>query len=109
MGNIEKKEKTRKASSGMEGGTPGKVQRLSRFLRMEFVLVLVLYGVMSIGIHWQINAVQPGPYMDEIFHIPQCQKYCRGLYSEVRRAMKLLGDVIIDSFNVKACGVFICS
>lgn len=31
---------------------------------------------LSLGIFIQFNAKQPKPYMDEIFHIPQAQKYC---------------------------------
>lgn len=25
----------------------------------------------------------PQPYMDEIFHVPQAQQYCKGNYNEV--------------------------
>ncbi|CAG8840605.1 21842_t:CDS:2, partial [Racocetra persica] len=28
------------------------------------------------------NTVVPNPYMDEIFHIPQAQRYCEGNYHE---------------------------
>ena len=29
-----------------------------------------------------ITSVVPEPYMDEIFHIPQAQKYCYGKFKE---------------------------
>jgi len=30
-----------------------------------------------------IYRTQPTPFIDEIFHIPQVQKYCSGLFNEV--------------------------
>ena len=30
---------------------------------------------------WAVHAVQPEPYMDEIFHIPQAQAWCAGKWS----------------------------
>ncbi|KAI8975572.1 alpha-2-glucosyltransferase Alg10 [Mycotypha africana] len=45
---------------------------------MFFLLhVLGLYGFAKL-----INDKVPDPYMDEIFHIPQAQQYCRGRYTE---------------------------
>ena len=32
----------------------------------------------------EVSKHQAEPYMDEIFHIPQAQKYCVGRYSEVK-------------------------
>ena len=32
----------------------------------------------------EISKYQAEPYMDEIFHVAQAQKYCVGRYSEVR-------------------------
>ncbi|KAH6673956.1 DIE2/ALG10 family-domain-containing protein [Plectosphaerella plurivora] len=45
---------------------------------------LVIWSAFSVvfsgTIIWSIlvNSIVPDPYMDEIFHIPQAQKYCRG-------------------------------
>lgn len=33
----------------------------------------------------RVTREQRAPYMDEIFHIPQAQKYCHGRFNEVRR------------------------
>jgi len=32
-----------------------------------------------------VSKYQPEPYMDELFHIRQAQKYCSGHYSEVKK------------------------
>ncbi|KAG0353341.1 glucosyltransferase [Podila minutissima] len=42
------------------------------------LLSLHLVVFLSISSLW--NQVQPHPYMDEIFHIPQAQRYCAGDY-----------------------------
>lgn len=48
---------------------------------------LVLPGLvflMVAGLYWQIavHVWVPNPYLDEIFHIPQAQKYCQGRWLE---------------------------
>lgn len=67
----------------MNGGESKLSTNLTVFMKMQFLLVFLFYGALSVGIHWQVNMIQPEPYMDEIFHVPQCQKYCSGMYSEV--------------------------
>ena len=48
------------------------------------VLKLVgIYVVISTVVFEVIYQAQPTPFIDEIFHIPQVQKYCSGLFSEV--------------------------
>lgn len=32
----------------------------------------------------RVTREQRGPYMDEIFHVAQAQKYCHGKFNEVR-------------------------
>ena len=47
---------------------------------MDSTGVLVTAGLtaLSASISYNINTHIPKPYMDEIFHIPQAQKYCQG-------------------------------
>ena len=47
---------------------------------MDSTGILVTAGLtaLSASISYQINTHVPNPYMDEIFHIPQAQKYCQG-------------------------------
>ncbi|PSS05152.1 DIE2/ALG10 family-domain-containing protein [Coniella lustricola] len=42
-----------------------------------------LLCVVLAGLFWQaaVNSWVPEPYLDEIFHIPQAQKYCQGRWS----------------------------
>ncbi|EGZ27833.1 hypothetical protein PHYSODRAFT_477641 [Phytophthora sojae] len=47
--------------------------------------MLLVLAVLGLLFAWLLNAVNravPEPYMDEIFHIPQAQKYCEGRYDE---------------------------
>lgn len=50
-------------------------------LNILFVLSLLL--AISLGIFELMSHAQPSPYMDEIFHIPQAQRYCKGKFLEV--------------------------
>ena len=47
---------------------------------MDSTGILVTAGLtaLSASVSYQINTHVPNPYMDEIFHIPQAQKYCQG-------------------------------
>ncbi|OVA06260.1 Glucosyltransferase Alg10 [Macleaya cordata] len=45
---------------------------------MGRVAVAVIVSLWVIPISLMVNHIVPEPYMDEIFHIPQAQKYCRG-------------------------------
>ena len=38
----------------------------------------------------EVSKYQPEPYMDEIFHIAQAQKFCDGRYSEVKNTYCLI-------------------
>ncbi len=41
------------------------------------------YAAVTSAIAYQVNEHVPEPYMDEIFHIPQAQKYCTGNFRDV--------------------------
>ncbi|XP_066283138.1 dol-P-Glc:Glc(2)Man(9)GlcNAc(2)-PP-Dol alpha-1,2-glucosyltransferase-like [Branchiostoma lanceolatum] len=47
-----------------------------------FAAVLSVFVVVSVAISARIHRAQPAPYMDEIFHVPQAQKYCQGKFTE---------------------------
>ena len=46
-------------------------------------LVTAFYLAVSAAVFSLVNSVQPDPYMDEIFHVPQARKYCNGKFTEV--------------------------
>ncbi len=51
---------------------------------VAFVEYFCLFLSLSACILLKIDSKQPKPYMDEIFHVPQAQKYCDGNFNEVR-------------------------
>ena len=52
----------------------------------------------SLGIFIQFNAKQPQAYMDEIFHIPQAQKYCQYKFKEWDPKITTLPGIYLLSF-----------
>jgi hypothetical protein len=52
--------------------------------------VTILLVSVTLYIFSVICEVQPLPFLDEIFHVPQAEKYCRGLFSEVSRNAQFL-------------------
>lgn len=46
------------------------------------LLEAALFVVFSAAILQRVCQIAPSPFIDEIFHIPQAQKYCNGSYSE---------------------------
>ncbi len=52
----------------------------STFAFIEFVCVFL---GLSASLLIKIDQRQPEPYMDEIFHIPQAQRYCEGRFTQV--------------------------
>lgn len=45
--------------------------------------VSALFVLVTAVIFLQVEKFQHTPYMDEIFHVPQAQKYCAGNFTEV--------------------------
>jgi uncharacterized membrane protein len=54
------------------------------WLAAAATVTILLFSV-TLHIFSVVYEVQPLPFLDEIFHIPQAVKYCRGLFSEVSR------------------------
>jgi hypothetical protein len=71
----------------------------STFLNASFAApaaVYTLFALVTLCIFNIVYEVQPVPFLDEIFHIPQAEKYCRGLFREV--SIAILNSITI--FNV---------
>lgn len=49
----------------------------------SLILSTLLFFVTSIVLFLCVYSVQSKPFIDEIFHIPQTIKYCRGNFDEV--------------------------
>ena len=62
----------------------------------------------SLGIFIQFNTKQPQPYMDEIFHIPQAQKYCHFKFKEWDPKITTLPGIYLVSFaGLRALSFFL--
>lgn len=57
--------------------------RINSFVLSVLVCVSAFYVAALLMVSDQINMVQPAPYLDEIYHVPQAQEYCRGNFSYV--------------------------
>jgi len=51
-------------------------------MEVSGVLISAGYAALTSAISMQINNFVPEPYMDEIFHIPQAQRYCKNKFLE---------------------------
>ena len=58
----------------------------STTMQLLFVLISV-FAISSLYIFMRMSLVQPKPYMDEIFHIPQAREYCAGNFTSVSLAL----------------------
>ena len=56
--------------------------KIEDIVRIESVTMFAVYMGMTASIFTVMHSTNPHPYMDEIFHIPQAQKYCNGTYDE---------------------------
>ncbi|MBN3326446.1 AG10A glucosyltransferase, partial [Atractosteus spatula] len=55
---------------------------MERFERYIFSTLCSVYFLVSCILFSKITREQREPYMDEIFHVPQAQKYCEGRFNE---------------------------
>lgn len=57
---------------------------MDKFEGYVFAALCSTNFLVSCLIFSKVTREQREPYMDEIFHIPQAQKYCQGKFSEVK-------------------------
>lgn len=58
------------------------VPGLAMWLFLAFILVSITYLTVTCTLFDFMFKTQPTPYLDEVFHIPQAQKYCAGNFTE---------------------------
>ncbi|XP_060079161.1 putative Dol-P-Glc:Glc(2)Man(9)GlcNAc(2)-PP-Dol alpha-1,2-glucosyltransferase [Ylistrum balloti] len=61
---------------------------------------LIFIASSSVGISFYFNNVQQTPYMDEIFHVPQAQQYCRGNFSSWDPMITTLPGTYLTSVGI---------
>ena len=57
--------------------------KMAQFSDVFVFFVASLHVAVTLMVFTEVDKTQPSPYMDEIFHIPQAQKYCNGSFGEV--------------------------
>lgn len=58
--------------------------RTERSLAVYLSVCVGVISLLTFSIFNVIYQIQPSPYIDETFHVPQAQKYCNGEFREVR-------------------------
>jgi len=66
----------------------------------DMLMNSMLVGLLavSVGILLLFQYIQPEPYLDEIFHIPQAQKYCLYKFNEWDAMITTLPGLYVVSF-----------
>lgn len=62
---------------------------MEKFEVHVFIALCSINFLISCLLFSKITREQRDPYMDEIFHVPQAQKYCEGKFHEVGLFMML--------------------
>ena len=66
----------------------------------KFLLLLAVYSA-TLGVVGDLFSRHvPDPYMDEIFHIPQAQRYCDGNFTEWDSKITTLPGLYVFSFGL---------
>jgi hypothetical protein len=55
------------------------------------------YAAVTAALAFQINKILPEPYMDEIFHVPQAQQYCKGHFNKVMKFREQMSTYAVCS------------
>lgn len=74
-------------------------------LRVEGVTLFAVYLAMTASIFTIMHSANPKPYMDEIFHIPQAQKYCNGSFDSWDPKITTLPGLYLFSCGILGCCV----
>lgn len=72
-------------------------------LRIESVTMFAVYMGMTASIFKIMHTTNPQPYMDEIFHVPQAQKYCNGSFNSWDPKITTLPGLYLFSSSVLGC------
>ncbi|RHZ86417.1 hypothetical protein Glove_51g59 [Diversispora epigaea] len=81
----------------------------------KFILLIAHTASITLIANFIVNKNVPEPYMDEIFHIPQAQNYCKGKYSEwdsnitTPPGLYIISNIILSSLNHLLNSIDFCS
>ncbi|KAI1826446.1 DIE2/ALG10 family-domain-containing protein [Xylaria intraflava] len=81
-------------------------------LRGSFLKILIALSVVTpLALSWLLIVTEnvPEPYLDEVFHIPQAQVYCRGRYFEWDNKITTPPGLYISTIVFNRLAGFLCS
>lgn len=64
------------------------------------VVSFVVFSLVSVVISYFFNNTQPDPYIDELFHIPQAAKFCKGNFFEWDQKITTLPGLYLFSVGI---------
>lgn len=60
----------------------------------------MIFSLISVLLSYFFNNIQPNPYIDEIFHIPQAVKFCKGYFFEWDQKITTLPGLYLFSIGI---------
>ena len=70
------------------------------FPSWAFPLSLGILSAMTAAVLALINTTVPDPYMDEVFHVPQAEKYCSGNFTHWDNKITTLPGLYLLSIGI---------
>lgn len=60
-----------------------KIMKINKTRNKLGVIIFLIFLITSISLFIYLNRVHPYYFIDEVFHIPQTQRYCEGKFDSV--------------------------
>lgn len=73
----------RNARNGGNSGGNVADERFHIIMDTPGILASAAFAAVTSALAFRVNQEVPDPYMDEIFHVPQVQRFCKGRFDEV--------------------------
>lgn len=77
----------------------GKIMKIDVKRNRLSLFTFLIFVVTSITLFIYLNRVQPYYFIDEVFHIPQTQRYCEGNFTSVSIFLNL--NIVFKYFLVR--------
>ena len=69
-------------------------------IALKLLAALVCFLLTTSVFFWAANDAQRDVYMDEVFHVPQAQRYCDGNFTAVINAFSFVCFILISMHKV---------
>lgn len=67
-----------------------------KMMALKLLAALVCFLLTTSVFFWAANDAQRDVYMDEVFHVPQAQRYCDGNFTAVINAFSFVCFILIS-------------